>query len=144
MVILDEQKRTHPVDGLKPVAALEEVVAMQKAVREVYVDPAVTDYIVRLVGATRSHPDVYLGASPRGSLALFRAGQAFAALGGRDYVIPDDVKVLAEPTIAHRLVLKTSASMRGVDGRGIVREVLASVPIEAARPAAHPPDVRRA
>jgi MoxR-like ATPase len=108
------------------------------------VDPAVTDYIVRLVGATRSHPDVYLGASPRGSLALFRAGQAFAALGGRDYVIPDDVKVLAEPTIAHRLVLKTSASMRGVDGRGIVREVLASVPIEAARPAAHPPDVRRA
>jgi MoxR-like ATPase len=144
MVILDEQKRSHPVDGLSPVAAVEEVVAMQKAVREVYVDPAVTDYIVRLVGATRTHPDVYLGASPRGSLALFRAGQAFAALGGRDYVIPDDVKLLAEPTIAHRLVLKTSASMRGVDGRGIVREVLAGVPIEAARPAAQPPDVRRA
>jgi MoxR-like ATPase len=144
MVILDEQKRSHPVDGLTSVATLDEVIAMQKAVREVYVDPAVTDYIVRLVGSTRSHPDVYLGASPRGSLALFRAGQAFAALGGRDYVIPDDVKVLAEPTIAHRLVLKTSASMRGVDGRGIVREVLATVPIEAARPAAHPPDVRRA
>jgi MoxR-like ATPase len=117
---------------------------MQRAVREVYVDPAVTDYIVRLVGATRTHPDVYLGASPRGSLALFRAGQAFAALGGRDYVNPDDVKLLAEPTIAHRLVLKTSASMRGVDGRGIVREVLAGVPIEAVRPAAQPQDVRRA
>ena len=100
------------------VASLEEVVAMQKAVREVYVDPAVTDYIVRLVGTTRTHPDVYLGASPRGSLGLFRAGQAFAALGGRDYVIPDDIKLLAEPTIAHRLVLKTSASMRGVDSRG--------------------------
>jgi MoxR-like ATPase len=144
MVILDEQKRSHPVEGLTPVAAVEEVVAMQKAVREVYVDPAVTDYIVRLVGSTRSHPDVYLGASPRGSLGLFRAGQAFAALAGRDYVIPDDVKALAEPTIAHRLVLKTSASMRGVDGRGIVRELLASVPIEAPRPVAHPPDVRRA
>jgi MoxR-like ATPase len=139
MVILDEQKRSHPVDGLTPVASLEEVVAMQTAVREVYVDPAVTDYIVRLVGTTRTHPDVYLGASPRGSLGLFRAGQAFAALGGRDYVIPDDIKLLAESTIAHRLVLKTSASMRGVDSRGIVREVLATVPIEAAPPAAQPP-----
>jgi MoxR-like ATPase len=144
MVILDEQKRAHPVDGLTPVASVDEVVTMQKAVREVYVDPAVTDYIVRLVGSTRSHPDVYLGASPRGSLSLFRAGQAFAALAGRDYVIPDDVKVLAEPTIAHRLVLKTSASMRGVDGRGILREVLASIPIEAPRPVTQPPDVRRA
>ena len=144
MVILDEQKRSHPVDGLTSVAAVDEVVSMQRAVREVYVDPAVTDYIVRLVGSTRTHPDVYLGASPRGSLSLFRAGQAYAALGGRDYVIPDDVKVLAEPTIAHRLVLKTSASMRGVDGRGIVREVLASVPIEAPRTVVRPPDVRRA
>ena len=144
MVILDEQKRSHPVDGISSVAEVDEVVAMQRAAREVYVDPAVTDYIVRLVGATRTHPDVYLGASPRGSLGLFRAGQAYAALAGRDYVIPDDVKVLAEPTIAHRLVLKTSASMRGVDGRGIVREVLGSVPIEAPRAVVRPPDVRRA
>ena len=85
------------------------VLEMQRAVREVYVDPAISDYIVRLVSATRSHPDVYLGASPRGSLALYRASQAFAALTGRDYVIPDDVKALAEPALAHRVILKTAA-----------------------------------
>jgi MoxR-like ATPase len=133
MVILDEQKRVHPLDDLRPVAGLEEVLAMQKAVREIYVDPSIADYIVRLVGATRVHPDVYLGASPRGSLALYRAGQAAAALSGRDYVIPDDVKALAEPTLAHRIILKTSASMRGMDGRGLVAEVLASVPVEGPR-----------
>jgi MoxR-like ATPase len=144
MVILDEQKRSHPVDSLVPVASVEEVVAMQRAVREVYVDPAVTDYIVRLVGSTRSHPDIYLGASPRGSLALFRAGQALAALAGRDYVIPDDVKALAEPTLAHRLILRTSASMRGVDGRSIVRELLSVVPIEAPRQQPGPARVRGA
>ncbi|CAN5786225.1 MoxR family ATPase [soil metagenome] len=144
MVILDEQKRSHPVDALVPVASVEEVVAMQKAVREIYVDPVVTDYIVRLVGSTRSHPDIYLGASPRGSLALFRAGQALAALAGRDYVIPDDVKTLAEPTLAHRLILRTSASMRGVDGRAIVRELLGVVPVEVPRQQPGPSRVRGA
>ena len=88
---------------------------MQAAVREVYVDPTVAEYIVRLVSATRTHPDVYLGASPRGSIALYRAGQALAALLGRDYVIPDDVKALAEPALAHRLIIKTAASIRGVE-----------------------------
>jgi MoxR-like ATPase len=133
MVILDEQKRVHPLDDLKPVAGVHEVLAMQKAVREIYVDPTIADYIVRLVGTTRVHPDVYLGASPRGSLALYRAGQAAAALSGRDYVIPDDVKALAEPTLAHRIILKTSASMRGIDGRSLVAEILASVPVEGPR-----------
>jgi MoxR-like ATPase len=143
-VILDEQKRSHPLESLVPVAGVEEVVAMQKAVREVYVDPVLADYIVRLVGATRNHPDVYLGASPRGSIALFRAGQALAALAGRDFVIPDDVKVLAEPALAHRLILKTSASVRDVDGRSIVRDLLMTVPIEAPRPAAVRQGVRPA
>jgi MoxR-like ATPase len=83
------------------------------------------------VNATRSHPDVYLGASPRGSLALYRAGQAFAALSGRDYVIPDDIKLLAEPALAHRLIIKTSASIRDVDQGAIVRELLDSIPIDA-------------
>jgi MoxR-like ATPase len=136
MLILDEQKRTHPVDGLSPVADAEGVLEMQRAVREVYVDPAIADYIVRLVSATRSHPDVYLGASPRGSLALYRASQAFAALSGRDYVIPDDVKALAEPALAHRLILKTAASIRGVEGRSVVSEMLMTVPIAPPRPSA--------
>ena len=102
--------------------------------REIYVDSAVSDYIVRLVNATRNHPDIYLGASPRGSLALYRAGQAFAALAGRDYVIPDDVKALAVPALAHRLIVKTAATVRDVDSALIVRELLDSVPIESRIP----------
>jgi len=144
ILILDEQKRTHPLDGLKPVADASAVLEMQAAVREIYVDPAIADYIVRLVSATRSHPDVYLGASPRGSLALYRAGQAFAALTGRDYVIPDDVKALAESALAHRIILKTAASIRGVEPRGVVSEMLMSVPIQAPRPSEEVRGVRQA
>src|SRR4249919_89075 len=97
IVILDEQKRAHPLEELGEAASLEALQSAQNAVREVYVDSTISDYIVRLVNATRTHPDVYLGASPRGSLALYRAGQAFAGLSGRDYVIPDDIKILAGP-----------------------------------------------
>jgi MoxR-like ATPase len=143
MLILDEQKRAHPVDGLAPVADADEVLAMQRAVREIYVDPAISDYIVRLVGATRSHPDVYLGASPRGSLSLYRASQALAALSGRDYVIPDDVKALAEPALAHRIILRTAASIRGLDGRGIVGELLSSVPLGTPHPGPAGPVLHR-
>jgi MoxR-like ATPase len=131
IVILDEQKRTHPLEELGEVASLEELQSAQSAVREVYVDSTISDYIVRLVNATRTHPDVYLGASPRGSLALYRAGQAYAALHGRDYVIPDDVKAIAEPAIAHRLIMRTAAIIRDVEQGTIVRELLESVSIEA-------------
>jgi MoxR-like ATPase len=96
----------------------------------------VSDYIVRLVDATRSHPEVYLGASPRGSLALYKAGQAFAALQGRDYVIPDDVKTVAGPALAHRIIVKTAATMRDVEPLQIVEELLDSVPVESPRAAA--------
>ncbi len=130
IVILDEQKRAHPLDEIGEVVGVDELRAMQSGIREIYVDSVVSDYIVRLVNATRSHPDVYLGASPRGSLALYRAGQAFAALAGRDYVIPDDIKVLAVPALAHRLIIKTAATVRDVDAGLIVRELLDSVPVE--------------
>ena len=102
---------------------------MQAAVREIYVDSSVSDYIVRLVNATRTHPDVYLGASPRGSIALYRAGQALAGLLGRDYVIPDDVKALAESALAHRIIVKTSSSIHDVQPAQIVRELLETVPV---------------
>jgi MoxR-like ATPase len=131
--ILDQQKISHPLDDLTEVLGVDELRKLQKAVREIYVDPAVADYIVRLVNATRTHPDVYLGASPRGSLALYRTGQALAALIGRDYVIPDDVKALAESTLAHRLIIKTSSSMHDIDPRQVVAELLNSVPVEADR-----------
>ena len=98
IVILDEQKRLHPIDDLRQVLDLEELRQMQSGIKEIYVDQTVAEYIVRLVTATREHPDVYLGASPRGSLNLYRSGQALAALEGRDYVIPDDIKQLAWPS----------------------------------------------
>jgi MoxR-like ATPase len=132
IVILDEQKRVHPLGELAEVASLAELQSAQVAVREIYVDSTISDYIVRLVNATRTHPDVYLGASPRGSLALYRAGQAYAAMHGRDYVIPDDIKAVAEPALAHRLIMRTAATIRDVEQGTIVRELLESVPIEAA------------
>ncbi len=107
---------------------------MQAAVREIYVDSTLSDYIVRLVNGTRNHPDVYLGASPRGSIALYRAGQALAGLLGRDYVIPDDVKALAEPALAHRLIIKTSSSIHDVQAGQVVRELLESTSVEGIRP----------
>jgi MoxR-like ATPase len=133
IVILDEQKRTHPLDDITEVATVDDVRQMQAGIREIYVDSAVSDYIVRLVNETRSHPDVYLGASPRGSLALYRAGQAYAALAGRDYVIPDDVKALAGPALAHRLIVKTAATVRDVSAERIVGEIIETVPIESAK-----------
>jgi MoxR-like ATPase len=129
IVILDEQKRLHPIEAVEQVLSVEELRQMQAAIREVYVDQAVAEYIVRLVTATREHPDVYLGASPRGSLNLYRAAQAYAALDGRDYVIPDDVKHLAVAILAHRLIVKSQASLREIDPDAIVREILAQVPV---------------
>jgi MoxR-like ATPase len=129
IVILDEQKRLHPIEELGQVLSLDELRQMQSALKEIYVDQAVAEYIVRLVGATREHADVYLGASPRGSINLYRSSQALAALDGRDYVIPDDVKQLAVAVLAHRLIVKSQASLREVDPDSIVREVLAQVPI---------------
>jgi MoxR-like ATPase len=129
LVILDEQKRVHPIESVQQVLPLDELRQMQVGVKEIYVDQGVADYIVRLVGATREHPDVYLGASPRGSLHLYKAAQAMAAINGRDYVIPDDVKQLAVPVLGHRLIVRSQASLREVDNDAIVREVLSTVPI---------------
>ena len=129
IVILDEQKRVHPIEAIHQVLEVEELRQMQSAIKEVYVDQAVAEYIVRLVNATREHPDVYLGASPRGSINLYRSAQAFAAMEGRDYVIPDDVKSLAVAILAHRLIVKSQASLREIDPDRIVREILAAVPV---------------
>jgi MoxR-like ATPase len=137
IVILDEQKREHPLDELEEVCGVEELRELQAAVREIYVDSTVSDYIVRLVNGTRNHPDVYLGASPRGSLALYRAGQAMAALLGRDYVIPDDVKLLAEPALAHRLIIKTSSTIHDVQPGQVIHELLDSTAVDGVHPQGH-------
>jgi MoxR-like ATPase len=135
LAILGGQEITHPIETLGKVVEGSEIVLAQELVRQlVYVDPLVREYIIRIVGATREHQDVYLGASPRGSLALFRAAQVWAVLQARDFVMPDDVKALAEPTLAHRLIISPAARMRGISGRDVVSEVLDRMPVPGARP----------
>ncbi len=139
IAMLDAQRILHPIEEIAQVVSAEELIEAQNSVKRIYVDPLVKEYILSLVQATRKHPDVYLGASPRGSLALYKMSQARAAIQGRDYTIPDDIKALAEPALAHRLIIKTAATIRDVDQRAIVQELLDVVPIEAppARAAGH-------
>ena len=127
--ILSAQQFSHPLETLEQVLSHEELVTLQEAVKEVYVDDSIKEYIITLIDATRHHPDVYLGSSPRGSLALYKTGQALAALQGRDYVIPDDIKILAEPTLAHRLIISPAARMKNVDAEDVIAEILNSVPV---------------
>ncbi len=131
--ILDRQQRAHPIDQLAQVVSAEDLLAVQNLVKDVAVAPALRAYIVDTVSATRQHRDVYLGASPRGSLALFRAAQARALLSGRDYVIPDDVKALAEQILAHRLIISPAARIRSVDPGLVIREILDSLPVPGSR-----------
>ena len=129
MSIIEQQEQQHPIDSLEAVTTPDQVVALQTAAKSVYVDQLVREYIVSLVEATRRHQDVALGASPRASLGLFRAARALALVQDRDYVLPDDIKALAPAVIVHRLMLSPGARMRGVDGRGVVAELLESVEV---------------
>lgn len=131
--IMELQQHGHPVDELNQVVDAEEVLSLQEAVRAVYVDDLVKEYIVQIVQATRRHASIYLGASPRGSLALFRTGQARALLQGRDFVTPDDVKALAPSTLSHRLIISPAARVRNVSGEQVVAEVLETVSVPGAR-----------
>ena len=131
--MLDTQQRVHPINTIDRVVSQEELLQAQELVKEVYVDRLIKEYIVALVEETRHHPDVYLGASPRGSLALAKTSQARAALSGRDYVIPDDVKDLAEFGLAHRLIISPAARLKNVDSRAVVGEIISSVPVPGAR-----------
>lgn len=123
----------HPIQDIEQVIALEELVEAQNALRQVYVDDLVKAYIVDIVTTTRDHPDVYLGASPRGSLALFMAARALAALEGKDYVVPDHVKTLAESTLAHRLIISPSARIKNVTPRQVIDDALRHTPVPGAR-----------
>lgn len=131
--MLDLQQRVHPIQDLAQVVSSEELLTTQRTVREVYVDALVKQYIVALVEATRRHPDVYLGASPRGSIALAKTAQARAAMAGREFVLPDDVKDLAEYALAHRLIISPAARLKNVDARVVINEIVNSVPVPGAR-----------
>ena len=119
----------NPLDEIQPVAAGEEVTAVQDRVKKVYVDPVLSNYIVRLTQATRSHEDVELGASPRATLGLYRCSQAFAAIKGREYVTPDDVKVIAPYALSHRTLLTSQARLRGRQPEDVVMELLSTVEV---------------
>ena len=102
---------------------------LQSVTREIYADDLIKQYIVSLVAATRDHPSIYLGASPRGALALFRAAQTRALLHGRDYVLPDDIKALAEPVLAHRLIIRLTDVSQDGKGKASIAELLETVPV---------------
>jgi MoxR-like ATPase len=127
--VLESQQLRHPIESLTAVAAAAEIVEAQQDVRNIQITPAVRKYIVELVGRTRSHPDVHLGASPRGSLGLAHTAQALAMIAGRDYVLPDDIKTLAVPVLAHRLLLAPSARLRGGTVRGIIEDIVNATPV---------------
>lgn len=131
--VLNRQSDHHPIQDLQQMLSVEELVAAQREVRTVYVDDLVKNYIVDLVNTTRDHPDIYLGASPRGSLALFSATRAWAAIEGRDFVVPDDVKLLADATLAHRLIISPSARIKNVTTRQIIEDALRHTPVPGAR-----------
>lgn len=132
MRILEVQRQGHPLEKIEQVAAAGEVLLAQKAVQAVYVDDLIKRYIVDLVGATRSHSEVYLGASPRGSLNLYRASQAYAAISGRDYVLPDDIKYLAVDVLAHRVIVNPSARIRGLTADSLIEEIMGRLPVPGA------------
>ena len=135
MEIMNQQQFQPPVETRSPVVAVGALLAAQQAIKSVHVSQSLREYIVRLVRRTRDHADVYLGASPRGSLALFRGGQARAALLGRDYVLPDDIKTLAIPALAHRLILAPGARLREQKTETIITQLLEEVPVpESASP----------
>jgi MoxR-like ATPase len=125
-----EQQREHPIQRLEAATDAPMVLAMQRAVREVRVEQRAQEYILDLVAATRNHPQIYLGASPRGSLYLFRTAQALAAILGLDYVLPDHVKRLAAAVLAHRIMVRPEARIAGTSAEDLIGEILASVPVD--------------
>ena len=127
--ILASQQYQHPFQNLQQVVTLKELLAVQQLIKDVYVAKEVQQYIINLVTASRRHSDVYLGSSPRGSLALFRTAQARAAMSGRDFVIPDDVKALAEVTLAHRIIVGPAARLKNISSRAIVQDILQATPV---------------
>src|SRR3990170_2908631 len=126
--VMEEQQLAHPIESLERVVAVEDLLAGQSEIRSVPVSAEIKSYIVRLVNATSRHGEVHLGSSPRGSLTLFRTAQALASLLFRAFVAPDDIKAMAVPALAHRLILGPAARSREVDAREIIQEILAAVP----------------
>jgi MoxR-like ATPase len=132
--MLERLQHGHPIDDLTPVVSAADFVACQQAVREVYVDARVRKYLLQLVEATRQHEDLHLGGSPRASIALFRTGQALAALSGRNFVLPDDIKKMAHAVLAHRLILRPESRLRKITAATIVNEIVTEIAVPVIQP----------
>ena len=133
ILILDRQQFVHPVEEVEQVVDVEELMEAQTAIRDIYLDEKVKSYIVELVRRTREHPEVYLGASSRGALAIYRLGQARAAMAGRDYVLPDDVKALAIPALSHRIIIGPAARIKEIEPDSIIQDIVAETPVPGAQ-----------
>lgn len=131
--VLDRQQFIHPIEELTQKVTVEELQTAQNAIKKIYIDQKVKEYIVDLVRETREHPDVYLGSSSRGALALYRLCQARAALFARDYVLPDDVKALAGAALGHRIIVGPAARIKDVQPEEIVQEILNRLPVPGAQ-----------
>jgi MoxR-like ATPase len=129
-VIMNNLRREHPINNLSKVVEGDLILSLQSEIWDVYLDDTLQDYIVDIVDATRAHTDLALGASPRGSLALYKTSQAKAAIAGRDYVIPDDIKALVHATLIHRLIVKPEAELRGRNADVILNEIIERVALE--------------
>ncbi len=131
--ILNRQQYVHPINIIEQVVPVEELMAAQEAIKSIYLDELVKEYIVEIVRQTRLHHDVYLGASSRGALSIYRLSQARAALFNRDYVLPDDVKALAEPALAHRIIVGPAARIKDVEPGALVNDILDKIPVPGAQ-----------
>ena len=129
--LIVDQRQSHPLGDLSPVASTRHVVAVQERVRGIDVEESVTQYLTAVVRATRGEPKLRLGASPRAALILYRCCQALAFVRGRDYVVPDDVKELAGPVLAHRVVLDAKSRYAGVGMKGLIRDLVETVRVPA-------------
>jgi MoxR-like ATPase len=122
--IIEEQQIQHPLESISSITGVDEILAMNKFVKKVYISTQVKKYIVQIIRSTRENKEIYLGCSPRGSLALARAGQIFAAMSGRDYVIPDDVKYLADSVLSHRLIIQPTSRLKNVTPSAVISDIL--------------------
>jgi len=127
--ILSRFQQENPLDNLTNVTEAQELIKLQKLCRQIFIEGSIRNYIVSIIRTTRSHPDIKLGASPRAAMGLHQAAQTLAAVRGRHYVIPDDVKYLAVPALAHRLVAKTEARLRGHSAEEITKDIISKVPV---------------
>ena len=122
--IIEDQKRQHPIESLKSVVEIDEITLLQKEVKEVFIAASIKKYIVQIIRNTRENKDIYLGSSPRGSLALARGGQIYAAMAGRDYVIPDDIKYLADSILSHRMIMQPTSRLKNITASSLIADIL--------------------